>query len=99
MEAKKSFAKAFTSGIEDKTQEISMHTKVDPSIFTMFLETCIKLLCDSKAVESLHELINKCVIKEKFLDGHQVVKKLGKHKAQTWCEMRLTAQIGDYEMD
>jgi len=28
-----------------------------------------------------------------------MVRKIGKHKARTWREMRLTAQIGEYEMD
>lgn len=28
-----------------------------------------------------------------------MVKKIGKHKVRTWHEMRLIAQIGEYEMD
>ena len=54
---------------------------------------------DSKVVEGMQELINRCANKEKVPKGHHVVKKIGKHKAQIVCEMRLTAQIGDYEMD
>lgn len=57
------------------------------------------MLRDSKDVEGLQELINKSANKEKVPDGQRVVKKIGKQKAQTWHEMRLTAQIGDYEMD
>lgn len=68
-------------------------------MITMFLETCIELLRDSKAVVGLQELINKCVSKEDVLDGHWVVKKIRKHKERTRREMRLTVQIGDYEMD
>ena len=48
MEAKKSFAKASTSGIKDQP-ELGM----DPSVFTTFLETCMKLLHDRKAVKGL----------------------------------------------
>lgn len=32
-------------------------------------------------------------------DGHHVVRKIGKHKARTGHEMRLTTQIGEYEID
>ena len=59
----------------------------------------MNLLRDSKAVEGMQELINKCASKEKFPYGHCTVRKIGKHKAQTGREMMLTAQIGDYEMD
>ncbi len=68
-------------------------------MLTMFLETCIKLLRNSKVMEGLQELINKCASKEKVPDGHQVVRKIGKHKGRTGREMRLTVHIGDYEMD
>jgi len=71
----------------------------DPYVLTTFLETCTKLLHDSKVVKGLQELINKCAGKENALEGHHIVHKIGKHKAQIGCEMRLTAQIGDYEMD
>jgi len=39
MEARKSFADASTSRSKDKPE-----LKMDPSMFTMFLETCMKLL-------------------------------------------------------
>lgn len=81
MEVKKSFVEASTSGIQNKVQETNVPAEIDPSILTMFLETCIKLLHDSKVVEGLQELINKCTSKEKVLDGHQVVRRIGKHKA------------------
>lgn len=60
MEAKKSFAEDSTSGSQDKLCE-----QMDPSMLTTFLETCMKLLHDSKAMKGLQELINKCVDKEK----------------------------------
>ena len=68
-------------------QDINLLAEVDPYVLTTFLETCMKLLQDSKVVEVLQELINKCASKEKVLDEHYVVKKIGKHKARTWREM------------
>ena len=57
----------------------------------------MKLLCDRRAVKGLQELINRCVGNA---SGEScVVQNIGKHKARTGCEMRLTAQIGEYEMD
>jgi len=94
MEAKKSFVEASTSGSQDKPAE-----EMDPSILTTFLETCMKLLHDSKVVKRLQELINRCAKKENAPDGPHIVRKMGKHKARTGREMRLIAQIGEYEMD
>jgi len=54
-EVKKSFAEASTSRRKDKPDQ-----EMDPSILTIFLETCMKLLRDSKAVKGLQELINRC---------------------------------------
>jgi len=62
-----------------------------------FLETRMKLLRDSKAVKGLQELINRCA-RNAPSEPHMVLK-ISKHKARTGCEMRLTAQIGEYEMD
>lgn len=53
MEAKKSFAKAFTLGSQNKVQDTSAPTEVDPSILIMFLEIYMKLLCDRKAMKGL----------------------------------------------
>lgn len=68
MEAKKSFAKASTLRKQNKVLETSATREVDPSMVTMFLETCMKLLSDIEAMKCLQE-------------------------------MRLTAQIGEYDMD
>ena len=92
MEAKKSFAEAFTSGGKDKPEP-----EMDPSMLTTFLETCMKLLCDSKVVKRLQELINMC-------DGTTpsepcVLQNIDKHMIRTGHEMRLTAHIREYEMD
>lgn len=59
----------------------------------------MKLLRNSKAVKALHELINKCASKDNAPNTPRVLRMIGKHKARTGREMRLTAQIGDYEMD
>lgn len=48
MEAKRSFVDASTSGSKDR-----LEMEMDPSMFTMFLETCMKLLHDIKAVKGL----------------------------------------------
>ena len=90
MEAKKSFTEASTSGSKDQPEQ-----GMDPSILTTFLETCMKLLRDSKAVKGLQELITRCTT----LGEPRVVRKLGMHTLCTGREMRLTAQIGEYEMD
>ena len=92
MKAKKSFIEAFPSGSKDKLDE-EMH----PSMLMTFLETCMKLLQDSKVMEGLQELINRC-------DGNtpgesHMVQNIGKLKARIGREMRLTMQIGEYEMD
>lgn len=94
MEANKSLTEASTSGNQGQLSE-----EMDPYMLTTFLEICMKLLCDNKAVKGLQEVINKCVGKENALEGHCVVRKIGKHKVRTGSEMRLTAQIGEYEMD
>ena len=55
MEAKKSFVKASTSGSKYQPEP-----GMDPSMLTTFLETCMKLLRDNKAVKGLQELITRC---------------------------------------
>ena len=70
---------------------------MDPFMFTMFLETCMKLLRDNKVVKGLQELINRCagtVPREPC-----IVRKIRKHKTRMRREMRLITQIGEYEMD
>jgi len=68
-------------------------------MITMFLETCMKFPHDSKAMEELQELINRCAGKENAIDGPCLVRNIGKHKARIGHEMRLTTQIGEYKMD
>lgn len=85
MEANKIFAKASTSRSQEKPTE-----ETNLSMISTFLETCMKLLRDSKVVKGLRELINRCVGKENSTNEPRVVRKLGKHKARTGREMRLT---------
>jgi len=55
MEENKSFVEASTLGSRDKPVQ-----EMDPSMLMTFLETCMKLLRDSKVVKGLQELINRC---------------------------------------
>jgi len=84
MEAKKRFIDASTSRSKDKPE-----LKVDPSMLIMFLETCMKLLRDSKVVKGLQELIIKRA--RTALGELCVIRKIGKYKTRTGREMRLTA--------
>jgi len=85
MEVKKSFAKAFTSRSQEKPAK-----EMDPSMITMFLETCVKLLRNSKVVKGLKELINRCAREENATDGPCKVRNIFYHKTRMGCEMRLT---------
>lgn len=78
MEAKKSLAVASTSSSNNQTEP-----EVDPSMLTTFLETCMKLLQDNKAVKGLQELITRCVGSSE----PRMVRKLGKHALRTRREM------------
>ena len=84
MEARKIFADAFISGSKDRPEP-----KMDPLMLATFLETCMKLLRDSKAIKGLQELINKCT--ETAPGEPHVVWKMEKHAKRTGREMRLTA--------
>lgn len=66
-------------------------------MLTTFLETCMKLLHDSKTMKGLHEFIKGCV--GNTLSESCVVRNIGKDKTRMGWEMRLTVWIGDYEMD
>jgi len=56
MEVKKSFTEASTSSCKDQ-----LESRMDPSMQTTSLETCMKLLRESKVVKGLQELIIRCV--------------------------------------
>ena len=90
MEAKKSFMEASTSSSKDQ-----LEPGMDDLMLTTFLETCMKLLHDRKAVKGLQEFITRCM----GSGDPRMVQKLGKHALHIGREMRLTAQIREYEMD
>ena len=92
MEAKKSFAEVSTSRSKGKPDQ-----EMDPSMLTTFLETCMKSLRDSNVVKGLQDLINKCT--RNISSESRVVRNIGKNKTRKGREMRLTMQIGEYEMD
>ena len=64
-----------------------------------FLQACIKLLHNKKAVENLQALIDNCAEREQPMVEHWAVNKIYKNKKRTGREMCMTAQIGAYEMD
>lgn len=68
-EAQRSFAATSTPGRRDQTEP-----RLDPSMITTFLETCMKLLRDSKVIQGLQELITRCV----GSGEPQVVQKIGR---------------------
>ena len=90
MEAEKSVMEASNSGSKDQP-ELGM----DPFMLTTILVMCMKLLRDNMVVKGLQELVTRCA---RSSEPH-VVWKLGKHTLRTGREMRLTTQIGKYEMD
>ena len=64
-----------------------------------FLQACMKLLRNPKAVENLQELMNSYTMRLDPSPGTKDVHKLYSYKKRTGREMRLTAQICSYEMD
>lgn len=73
--------------------------ELDPSILKSFLQTCMKLLRSQRVVEGLQELIDFCGDKEVQRSDLRTMNNLHRHKKRTGKEMRLTAQIGEYDMD
>lgn len=99
MEVKNNFVDDSTLGSQEKSSRNIEEQDVDPLLLATFLKTCTKLLRDKKAVEGLQEPIKNCTGKINIPLEYHAVRKLGKHKERTGCEMRLAAQIGEYEMD
>ena len=58
----------------------------------------MKLLCNPKAVKNLQALIDSCAARPNLPPEVKDVHKLYRYKKHTRREMRLSAQIGDYEM-
>ena len=59
----------------------------------------MKLLRNQKVVDNLQALIDSCTERTNPPLEVKDVHKLYKHKKHTGREMRLTENIGDYEMD
>ena len=59
----------------------------------------MKLLHNPKAIENFHALMNSYAAQPDLTPGTKYVHKLYRYKKCTRREMRLTVQIGDYEMD
>jgi len=78
MEASKIFTGVSTQGSRDRPE-----LDRDSSVLTTFLETCIKLLRDNRAVRGLHKVINRCI----GWGEPCVVLKLGRHASHTGWEM------------
>ena len=74
--------------------EPKMYDEVKP-----FLQACIKLLCNHKAVDNLQAWIDSCAKKGVPRTETKVVNKIYKNKKRTGWEMCMTVQIGEYEMD
>lgn len=89
-ESHKSFTEVSTPGRRDQKEP-----GLDPSMITTFLETYMKLLHNSKVIKGLHELITRCA----GSGEPRVVQKIGRHALRTRREMRMTAQISEYDMD
>ena len=64
-----------------------------------FLRACLKLLRRPQAVENLQELLHDCVTQPNTMAEIKEVHKLHSYKKCTGREMRLTAEIGHYEID
>ena len=80
------------------TAQVPTHPKIDEGV-EPFLQACLKLLRNPKTIENLQALMNNCATQPDLTPGTKDVHKLYRYKKCTGREMRLTAQIGDYEMD
>lgn len=105
MEAKKRFAHSGAStsktqiALTEKPKEGIVAQETYPSVLTYFLQTCMRLLRDQKAVDGLQEIIDNCIGKAKLLPEQHALHKVDKSKKRIGREMRLTAQIGEFEKD
>ena len=75
-----------------------MNLKADEEV-KPFLQACLKLLRNPTAVENLEALIDSYATRPILPLEVKDVHKLYRYKKRTSREMRLTAQIDDYEMD
>ena len=87
------------STLTEKPAKISTEQETNPSLLTYLLHTYMKCLMDQKVVEGLKYLIDNCNGKGKLLPKQYAIHKIDKGKKSTGCKMRLTTQIGEFEMD
>ena len=85
-------------GTEASTSLLLANLKVDEEV-KPFLQACMKLLRNPKAVQNLQALIDSCATRPTMSPDIKDVHKLYRYKKHTGREMRLTAQISDYKMD
>ena len=78
---------------------VNITNETDQAELKVLLQACIKLLRNKKVVENLETLIDNCIEKDQPHVEKKVVNKIHNNKRRTGQEMRLTAQIGDFEMD
>ena len=85
------------SDVEVATARPPTNLKIDEEV-EPFLQACMKLLHNPKVVDNLQALIYSCTAWPDLPPEVNDVHKLYRYKKRTGREMRLSAQIGDYEM-
>ena len=63
-----------------------------------FLRSCLKLVRNEKAIEELQRIIDQCQPSSSMSSAQRAVHNIMGH-TRTGREMRLTAQVGEFEMD
>ena len=98
MEAKRDFADSDTSvATTQQHQQQSQLQEASPdqvSALTSFLQSCIKLLRNKNALNELQKVLQFCESQRSSDKGKNV-----NRVRRTGREMRLHAQIGEYDMN
>ena len=63
-----------------------------------FLQSCLKLVINKKAIGELHRIIDQCQPSSSMKSAQRAVHNIMGH-TRTGREMRLTTQVGEFEMD
>ena len=84
--------------VEATTARPLANLKADEEV-EPFLQAFMKLLRNPKVVENLQALIDSYATWPNLPPEIKDVHKLYRYKKRTGREMRMTMQIGDYEMD
>ena len=89
----------YSAGEAQQSQDTRFSIENEPTLgVRSFLQSCLKLLRDDRAVMDLQNLIDRCEQSPSMGAAHRAVHQIQSH-TRTGREMRLSAQIGDYEMD